>query len=331
MSKGDQGNLRTDGNEVAGKEEAELIRSVSSDQRAQRGWHAGAIPMERSARFGESVRRLFQVIGRERSRLALVGVCAVGSVALNVVGPLLLGHATDLIVSGVGSRRGRRLRRPPPHAARLPSSSTWRPPGCRSPAPGWSPVWSSARCSGCASRPRQSSTPCRSPTSIASARGDLLSRVTNDLDNLSQSLQQTLSQMLTSVLLLVGVTIMMFTISWLLTLIALITVPLSIYGMRKVAARARPQYLAQWSSTGALNAQIEEAFTGHAIVKAFGRQADVEARFEQTNDRLYEASFGAQFMSSLMQPLTMFLGNVQYVLVAVVGGLQGVERRDHGR
>ena len=87
-------------------------------------------------------------------------------------------------------------------------------------------------------------------------------------------------------------------------------------------ARARPKYLAQWGSTGALNAQIEEAFTGHAVVKAFGRQREVEQRFEKTNDVLYESSFGAQFMSSLMQPLTMFLGNVQYVLVAVVGGLQ---------
>ena len=153
-------------------------------------------------------------------------------------------------------------------------------------------------------------------------RGDLLSRVTNDLDNLAQSLQQTLSQMLTSVLLLIGVAVAMFTISWELALVALITVPISIFGMRIVAARARPKYLAQWGSTGDLNAQIEETFTGHAVVKAFGRQKQVEQRFETTNDVLYESSFGAQFMSSLMQPLTMFLGNVQYVLVAVVGGLR---------
>ena len=98
--------------------------------------------------------------------------------------------------------------------------------------------------------------------------------------------------------------------------------PLSIYGMKRVAARARPRYLAQWGSTGELNAQIEETFTGHAVVKAFGRQREVEERFRHTNDELYESSFGAQFMSSLMQPLTMFLGNVQYVLVAVVGGLR---------
>ena len=98
--------------------------------------------------------------------------------------------------------------------------------------------------------------------------------------------------------------------------------PVSVYGMKVIAGRARPRFLAQWGSTGALNAQIEEVFTGHAVVKSFGRQEQVKQRFDTTNEKLYEASFGAQFMSSLMQPLTMFMGNVQYVLVAVVGGLQ---------
>src|SRR5207302_1102420 len=153
-------------------------------------------------------------------------------------------------------------------------------------------------------------------------RGDLLSRVTNDIDNVAQSLQQTLSQMLTSVLLLLGVAIMMFTISPLLAVVALTTVPVSVWGMRVVARRARPRFISQWKSTGILNSQIEETFTGHAVVKAFGRQREVEQRFRDTNDELYDSSFGAQFMSSLMQPLTMFMGNIQYVIVAVVGGLR---------
>src|SRR5206468_10305858 len=89
-----------------------------------------------------------------------------------------------------------------------------------------------------------------------------------------------------------------------------------------VARRSRPRFISQWKSTGVLNAEIEETFTGHAVVKAFGRQREVEQRFRTTNDELYEASFGAQFMSSLMQPATMFMGNLQYVLVAVVGGLR---------
>jgi ATP-binding cassette subfamily B multidrug efflux pump len=128
--------------------------------------------------------------------------------------------------------------------------------------------------------------------------------------------------MLSSVLLLIGVAVMMFTISPFLAVVALTTVPVSIWSMRLIAARARPRYIAQWKNTGDLNGQIEETFTGHAIVKSFGRQRDVEAVFRGTNDQLYEASFGAQFMSSLMQPVTMFLGNLQYVIVAVVGGLR---------
>jgi ATP-binding cassette subfamily B protein len=135
-------------------------------------------------------------------------------------------------------------------------------------------------------------------------------------------LQQTLSQMLTSVLLLFGVAIMMFTISPLLAVVALTTVPVSVWGMRVVAKKARPRFMSQWRHTGELNAQIEETFTGHNVVKAFGRQKEVEERFRATNDDLFEASFGAQFMSSLMQPLTMFMGNIQYVIVAVVGGLR---------
>jgi ATP-binding cassette subfamily B protein len=131
-----------------------------------------------------------------------------------------------------------------------------------------------------------------------------------------------MSQMLNSVLLLLGVAVMMFVISPVLAVVALTTVPVSIWSMRVIAARARPKFISQWKNTGLLNAQIEETFTGHAVVKAFGRQREVEQRFRDTNDELYEASFGAQFMSSLMQPATMFMGNVQYVIVAVVGGLR---------
>ena len=153
-------------------------------------------------------------------------------------------------------------------------------------------------------------------------RGDLLSRVTNDIDNLAQSLQQTTSQILTSLLTLIGVTIMMFTISPLLALIALTTVPISMLLMKYIGGKARPRFMAQWRYTGDLNAQAEEVFSGHAIVKSFGRQREAEARFRADNDKLYEASFSAQFMANLIQPAMLFMGNVQYVLIAVVGGLQ---------
>jgi ATP-binding cassette subfamily B protein len=154
------------------------------------------------------------------------------------------------------------------------------------------------------------------------ARGDLLSRVTNDIDNVAQSLQQTLSMALTSLLQMVGVVAVMFVISWLLALIALVTVPLSLLTVRLITSRSRRRFVAQWRHTGVLNAHVEETFTGHALVKAFGRQADVEARFDEENDALYDASFRAQFFSGTIQPAMMFLGNLNYVAIAVVGGLR---------
>ncbi|GAA3705023.1 ABC transporter ATP-binding protein [Gordonia hankookensis] len=156
----------------------------------------------------------------------------------------------------------------------------------------------------------------------ASARGDLLSRVTNDLDNLSQSLQQTIAQFLNSVLTVIALLVMMIWISPLLALIAVVTVPLAIIATTQIAKRSKPHFIAQWSSTGALNAQVEEAFTGHELVKAFGRQHEIEATFDDRNSQLYESSWRAQFISGIIMPTIMFLGNLNYVAIAVVGGLR---------
>jgi len=154
------------------------------------------------------------------------------------------------------------------------------------------------------------------------SRGDLLSRVTNDIDNISQSLQQSLSQLITSLLTIIGVLVMMLSVSPLLALIAIVTVPLSVLSMKQIANRSKKRFIAQWSHTGALNGLIEETFTGHAIVKTFGKQAEVEERFAVTNEKLFEAGFGAQFMSGSIQPAMMFVGNINYVLIALVGGLR---------
>jgi ATP-binding cassette subfamily B multidrug efflux pump len=153
-------------------------------------------------------------------------------------------------------------------------------------------------------------------------RGDLLSRVTNDIDNISQSLQQTLSQLISSVLMVLGTVILLFTISWELALIALVIVPLTLLVTSLVAKRSQKRFVAQWKHTGVLNGQIEEAFTGHALVKVFGRQKEVQAKFDAKNQELYEASFGAQFISGIIMPSMTFIGNFVYVVVAVVGGLK---------
>ena len=153
-------------------------------------------------------------------------------------------------------------------------------------------------------------------------RGELLSRVTNDIDNISQTLQQTMSQLLTSLLTVVFVVVLMFSISWELALVALVTVPITMVVARQVMRRSQGMFIDQWRRTGRLNAHIEETFSGHALVKVFGRQEEVEATFAEENEKLYEASFGAQFVSGLIMPTMMFIGNLNYVVIAVLGGLK---------
>ncbi|WP_181721058.1 ABC transporter ATP-binding protein [Nocardia gipuzkoensis] len=153
-------------------------------------------------------------------------------------------------------------------------------------------------------------------------RGDVLSRVTNDVDNVSQSLQQTMSQLLISVFSVLGILVMMFWISWVLAVIALLTVPAAIVVTAQIAKRSKPHFVNQWKYTGLVNAQVEEAFTGHEVVTAFGRNREVGKEFDQRNEELYQASFKAQFISGLIMPAIMFLGNVNFVLVALVGGLK---------
>ena len=153
-------------------------------------------------------------------------------------------------------------------------------------------------------------------------RGELLSRVTNDVDNIGQSLQQSLSQVITSILTVIGVLVMMFLISPLLAVIALVTIPLTILITVLVAKRSQKLFVAQWKQTGILNARVEETFSGHAVVKVFGHQREVEEAFRLENERVYKASFGAQFVSGIIMPAMTFVGNLVYVAIAVVGGLQ---------
>lgn len=301
-------------------QDRETSRVPASETRPAGRWNAMGIPTERSKNFSAVVRRLGRLMSTESPKLAMVLVFSVSGVIMNVFGPRVLGHGTDLIIAGAerGGIDFSALDTVLLEAVGLYAGYAFFS------------LLSAYTLAGVVQRLMQ-----RLRQSVEEkvhalplsyidqgARGDLLSRVTNDIDNIAQSLQQTLSQMLNSVLLLVGVAVMMFTISPLLAAVALITVPGSIFSMRRIAARARPRYIGQWRSTGALNAIVEEAFTGHAIVKSFGRQKEVEARFREMNEELYESSAGAQFMSSLMQPVTMFMGNLQYVLVAVVGGLR---------
>ena len=146
--------------------------------------------------------------------------------------------------------------------------------------------------------------------------------MTNDVDNIGQSLQQSLTQLITSLLTIVGVLMLMFTISPLLAVISLLVVPASLVVTVLIIGRSQKLFAAQWASTGTLNGHVEEMHTGHAIVKAFGRQRQAVATFDEENERLYEASYRAQFISGIIQPAMNFISNLNYVAIAVIGGLQ---------
>ncbi|QAY71835.1 ABC transporter ATP-binding protein [Xylanimonas protaetiae] len=152
-------------------------------------------------------------------------------------------------------------------------------------------------------------------------RGELISRVTNDIDNITQTMQQSLSGAITAVLTLVGVLVMMFNLSWQLALITLATLPLMAVVFGVIGPKSQKAFSLQWRKVGRLNARVEESFSGHALVKTFGRRQDFQARFAAENQELYEQSFRAQFLANVMWPAMSFIGNVTYVAVAVVGGL----------
>jgi ATP-binding cassette subfamily B protein len=304
----------------APEERTEDDKLPTASERQGGRWNTVGVPLEKSHHFGAVVRRLIELLKDEIPKLILVFVFAICGVILNVTGPRLLADATDDIVYGTIRHHFdfHRL-----HGVLFEAASVYVGSAVLSLLAYYTVAGVVQRLMLRLRRMVEEKIHALPLSYIdRGSRGDLLSRVTNDIDNVAQSLQQTMGQMLNSVLLIIAVTVMMFTISPLLAVCAMTTVPVSIYMMRYIARQARPKYLAQWRSTGQLNAIVEETFTGHAIVKSFGRQAEVEARFAEVNDLLFESSFGAQFRSSLMQPVTMFLANVQYVIVAVVGGLR---------
>jgi ATP-binding cassette, subfamily B, multidrug efflux pump len=283
------------------------------------------MPVERSENFRASTRRLIGLLRPERVGVITVIVLAFIAITMSVFGPKVLGRATNLVFDGLRNRSEGlegidfpRLHRILYLAAGLYIVSALLQ---------W---WQSYILAGAVQRVMAKLRSDvedklnRLPLNYVDSqpRGDLLSRVTNDIDNVSQSLQQTLSMMLTSSLTLIGVLIMMLTISWLLALVSIIAIPLSLYVVKLISKRSRTRFMAQWKHTGALNAHVEEVFTGHALVKAFGRQADVEKKFDEQNEQLYAAAFGAQSISGAIQPVMGFVGNLNYAAIAVIGGLR---------
>ena len=316
----------------------------------------GGMSTEKALDFGGSSRRLLRMLSPQRPLIIAALVMGVLSVALSVIGPKVLGNVTNLVFSGFISSKI------PAGVTKAEFISRLQATGHTTQAklisalhltPGQGINFdqvgrtlaivaliyaAAALCSVIQGRvvativqraifrmrEQVQDKLARLPLSYfdRQPRGEILSRVTNDIDNLAQSLQQTLSQVVTSVLTIVGVLAAMIWISWLLALIALVTVPASIFLVARIGKRAQPQFVRQWSTTGRLNAHVEENFTGHTLVRAFGRTEDSMAVFAEQNEKLYQASFRAQFISGTIQPVMMFIGNLNYVLVAVVGALR---------
>jgi ATP-binding cassette subfamily B protein len=318
---------------------------------------AMAAPVAKATDFKASLRRLFGELRPERAPLVMVVALTVASVGAMVMGPKVLGWATDVIFRGVVGRMlpagvsqdqavaGLRADGQEQLAAMLEAMQGLVPgQGINFDDLGrvlgialalYLGSWLFGYVQGLITtglvqrtvyrlRQRVEVKLGRVPLSYIDhqPRGEVLSRVTNDIDNLAQTMQQTLSQLISSLLTIVGVLVMMFWISPLLALIALVMIPAAGVVTMLIAKRAQPQFVAQWSRTGRLNAHVEEMYTGHALVKVFGQQEAAAEAFHTENQALYEATFKSHLISGLIHPAMMFLGNLNYVVIAVVGGLR---------
>jgi ABC-type multidrug transport system fused ATPase/permease subunit len=313
-------------------------------------------PAERSRDFKGSAFRLVKRLAPQRGTAVAVIALGVGGTAIGVVVPRILGHATDLLFNGVVGRQlpagitkdqavaAARARGNNAFADLLSGMNVVPGQGVDLGAVASTLVlalvmyllaalliWAQARLLNLtvqrtlqALRSDVEEKVHRLPLGYFDTRqrGEVLSRVTNDVDNVQTSLSMTISQLLTAILTVATVFVMMLTISPLLTGITVLTVPLSLLATRAIARRSQRLFVAQWTNTGRLNAHIEETYSGFTLVKTFGHRAQAEDQFRQLNDDVYHAGFGAQFFSGLISPATMFIGNLSYVAVAVVGGVQ---------
>jgi len=315
-----------------------------------------SMPVQKATDFRGSFRRLMGRLAPERPLVILVIALAVVSVSFAVIGPKILGNATDDIFNGLISQNlpagqtkdqivdGLRARGENELADLVASMDIHPGEGIDfnalagvllvllgvyvlSALFGWLQAWIM---SGVTQR-----VVLRLRTDVdrklgrlplryfdSHPRGDLLSRVTNDIDNIGQSLQQSLTQLITSLLTIVGVLVLMLTISPILAVISILVVPVSIVLTVFIAKRSQQRFVAQWASTGTLNGHVEEMHTGHSIVKLFGRQREAIETFDRENEKLYQASYQAQFISGTIQPAMTFVSNLNYVAIAVIGGVR---------
>ncbi len=282
---------------------------------------------EKPADFRGTMRALLAFMGQFKVHLAVILIFAIGSTLFNIAGPKVLSEATTALFEGVvGTIAGTstidyaligRILITTLVLYVFSAVCSW--------VQSWTMTYVSQqicyRLRGALARKID-----RMPFGYfeKSATGDTLSRITNDVDTLGQSLNQGVTQMITSAVTIVGVIAMMLSINWLMTLITLVMVPVSLVLVMVVVRLSQKHFFAQQRLLGQVNAQAEETFSGHAVVKAFGQEDETVRLYNQANDALYEAGWKSQFLSGLMQPVMSFVGNLGYVAVAVVGALLAV-------
>ena len=331
----------------------EDLKLAAEAQAASGDWHDGPPPGKAEA-FWPSFKRMVGLLGAYRVSLVVVALAAVGTVVLAVAAPKVLGQATNVIFEGVVSTmlpasttkaqaiEALRARGMDDFATMLSAMDVVPGAGIDytrlgriltvvlalyvgSAALNWLQGWLINRITIKALyrlRAQVEDKVHRLPLSYFDTvqRGELLSRLTNDVDNVTNTLQQSLSGALTAILTVVGVLGMMFSISWKLALVALIMFPLMGVVFGVIGPRSQQAFTHQWARTGKINTRVEESFSGHALVQVYGRTASVREAFAAENEELFRASLRAQFLSGIMMPIMLVIGNINYVAIAVVGG-----------
>ena len=346
---------RTAGSAVVGPDELseEDLKLAAEAQAASGDMHAGPPPGKAEA-FWPSFKRMVGLLGTYRVSLVVVALAAVGTVVLAVAAPKVLGQATNVIFEGVvstmlpaGTTKAQaiealRARGMDDFATMLSAMDVIPGAGIDYTRLGriltvvlglyvgsgllnWLQGWLINRITIKALyrlRAQVEDKVHRLPLSYFDTvqRGELLSRLTNDVDNVTNTLQQSLSGALTAILTVVGVLGMMFSISWKLALVALIMFPLMGVVFGVIGPRSQKAFTHQWARTGKINTRVEESFSGHALVQVYGRTASVREAFAAENEELFRASLRAQFLSGIMMPIMLVIGNINYVAIAVVGG-----------
>ena len=346
---------RTAASAVVGPDELseEDLKLAAEAQAASGDWHDGPPPGKAEA-FWPSFKRMVGLLGAYRVSLVVVALAAVGTVVLAVAAPKVLGQATNVIFEGVvstmlpaGTTKAQaiealRARGMDDFATMLSAMDVIPGAGIDYAHLGriltvvlglyvgsgllnWLQGWLINRITIKALyrlRAQVEDKVHRLPLSYFDTvqRGELLSRLTNDVDNVTNTLQQSLSGALTAILTVVGVLGMMFSISWKLALVALIMFPLMGVVFGVIGPRSQKAFTHQWARTGKINTRVEESFSGHALVQVYGRTASVREAFAAENEELFQASLRAQFLSGIMMPIMLVIGNINYVAIAVVGG-----------